>query len=287
MKEVLMGNPSAYLRRPVMLLIGLVGLLAVTSGDARAQGEEVTSKIYRYRERVATGYYEGYEVSPRRTRAILSVPGLRKGLFPYGSSSAVVRVRARLPDSHRGLKFYYRNTCIECHPHEARNIHSVRAGITCRQCHGPEPISAINHYYSAMNPIRRHSYVCSKCHDGSHARFATYVIHEPGADSRKAREDFPVLYYAYWFMFMLLAGVLVSFIPHSFMVVLQELASKKGKTGSDIMAFFIPLSYRERLREAVLKKGGDAIDKLSSSLDRIPFLEGPKELLMKIIKAGK
>jgi hypothetical protein len=114
-----------------VLLIGLFSLFIVPSGPPLAQ-HEVTSKIYRYRERVATGYYEGYEVSPRRKRAVLAAPGVRRGLFPYGSSSAIVRIRTRLPDSHAGLKFYYRNTCIECHPQEARNIHSVRAGITCR-----------------------------------------------------------------------------------------------------------------------------------------------------------
>jgi hypothetical protein len=67
-----------------VLLIGLFSLFIVPSGPPLAQ-HEVTSKIYRYRERVATGYYEGYEVSPRRKRAVLAAPGVR---LP-GSSSTI------------------------------------------------------------------------------------------------------------------------------------------------------------------------------------------------------
>jgi hypothetical protein len=217
----------AYIGAAVVFLVGLAVLLIVSSGPTLAQ-KEVTSKIYRYRERVATGYYEGYEVSPRRKRAVLAVPGVRRGLFPFGSSSATVRIRTRLPDSHRGLKFYYRNTCIECHPQQARNIHSVRAGITCRQCHGPEPIAAINHYYSAMNPLRRHAYVCAKCHEGANAAFAGFYVHEPAGTALSTRESFPVLFYASWGMLLLLLGTLAFFVPHSFMVGVRELFENKS-----------------------------------------------------------
>jgi hypothetical protein len=216
-----------YIGGAIGLLIGLAALLTILSRPTLAQ-KEVTSKIYRYRERVATGYYEGYEVSPRRQRALVPVPKIRRGLFPYGSASAMVRIRARQPDSHRGLKFYYRTTCIECHPQQARNIHSVRAGITCRQCHGSEPIAAVNHYYSAMNPIRRHAYVCAKCHEGANAAFAGFYVHEPAGTALSTRESFPVLFYASWGMLLLLLGTLAFFVPHSFMVGVRELFEIKS-----------------------------------------------------------
>jgi hypothetical protein len=196
-------------------------LLIVLSGPTLAQ-KEVTSKIYRYRERVATGYYEGYEVSPRRQRALVNLPASRRGLFPFGSSSAMVRIRTRLPDSHQGLKFYYRNTCIECHPEQARNIHSVRAGITCRQCHGPEPIASIKHHYSPMNLIRRHAYICAKCHEGANASFASFYVHEPPGIALETRKSFPFLFYTSWFMLLLLLGTLAFFVPHSYMVGLKN-----------------------------------------------------------------
>ncbi len=272
-------------RAVVGLLIVLSGILLIQWRPARAQGEEVTSKIYRYRERVATGYYEGYEVSPRRARAIFQVPGIKRGLISFGSSSAAVRNRSRLPDSHRGLKFYYRNTCIECHPHEARNIHSVRAGITCRQCHGAEPIAAINHHYSPMNPIRRHAYVCAKCHEGANVLFATYHVHEPPAQSDMARENFPVLYYANGFMMFLLVSVLAFFLPHGFMVVLQELGIKKGKRGIDIVAFYIPQKYRDRLTERLSKKLEPIMEK-AASVETIGLITGLKGFLWETGKTG-
>ena len=265
--------------------IALAGLIISLPGPVWAQGE-VTSKIYRYRERVATGYYEGYEVSPRRGRAILPGPGTRRDLFPFGSTSAAVRIRTRLPDSHRGLKFYYRSTCIECHPEEARNIHSVRAGINCRQCHGPEPIPAIKHYFAAMNPIRRHAYVCAKCHEGANVRFATYLIHEPPAQSDAAKERFIVLYYAYWLMMFLLASVLAFFVPHGFMVVLQELGMKKGKRGIDIVAFYIPKKYRDRVTERLSKKLEPILEK-AASVETVGLIMGLRGFLMEKGRAGR
>ncbi|MBW1699622.1 MAG: hypothetical protein JRH18_12155 [Deltaproteobacteria bacterium] len=212
-------------RRTISLFTGFAALLVVSPGAVWPQ-EEVTSKIYRYRERVATGYYEGYEVSPQRRRALVEVPGVKRGLFPFGSASAMVRIRSRLPDSHRGLKFYYRNTCIECHPQQARNLHSLRAAITCRQCHGPEPIPSINHYFAPTNPIRRHAYICAKCHEGANASFASFYVHEPPSTSLSTRKSFPLLFYTSWGMLLLFLGTLAFFIPHSLMVGVRELSEK-------------------------------------------------------------
>ena len=207
------------------LLAGVM-LLANT---ALAQ-EEVASAIRRYKAyEASTGYYEEYEVLPRRQLPLVSIPGVRRGLFPYSPTAASVRNRSRLADSHLGIKFYERRRCEACHVEQTRDIHTVRANLTCRQCHGGEPVASIAHYYSPLNPIRRHAYVCAKCHEGASASYATYVVHEPAAGSSLARMNFPVLYYAYWFMLILLVGTLAFFIPHSFLVGLRELLSKKRK----------------------------------------------------------
>jgi len=207
------------------LLAGVM-LLANT---ASAQ-EEVASAIRRYKAyEASTGYYEEYEVLPRRQLPLVSVPGVRRGLFPYSPTAASVRNRSRLADSHLGIKFYERRRCEACHVEQTRDIHTVRANLTCRQCHGGEPVASINHYYSPLNPIRRHAYVCAKCHEGASASYASYIVHEPAAGSSLARTSFPVLYYAYWFMLILLVGTLAFFIPHSFLVGLRELLSKKRK----------------------------------------------------------
>lgn len=195
--------------------------------------EEVASSIRRYKEREAsTGYYEEYEVRPRRQLPLVGVPGVSRGIFGYSPTGASVRVRSRLADSHAGIKFYQGRRCEDCHAPETRDIHTTRANLTCRQCHGGEPIASIDHYYSPMNPIRRHAYVCAKCHEGAGASFASYIVHEPAAGSSIARTSFPILYYAYWFMLVLLVGTLAFFIPHSFLVGLRELFKNKRKTNN-------------------------------------------------------
>ena len=214
-----------------LLLLILVFIPVIVS----AQGEEVASALRRYKEyEVSTGYYEEYEARPRHERPMVAIPGVRHGLFRYSPSAAAVRVRTRLADSHWGIKFYDNRRCENCHPIQALDMHTVRANLTCRQCHGGEPIASINHYFSPMNPIRKHAYVCAKCHEGSSASFASYVIHEPSAGSLAAKSNFPVLYYAYWFMFILLLGTLAFFIPHSILFGLRELLGKKEKEIKDV-----------------------------------------------------
>ena len=214
-----------------LLLLILVFIPVIVS----AQGEEVASALRRYKEyEVSTGYYEEYEARPRHERPMVAIPGVRHGLFRYSPSAASVRVRTRLADSHWGIKFYDNRRCEDCHPRQALDMHTVRANLTCRQCHGGEPIASINHYFSPMNPIRKHAYVCAKCHEGSSASFASYVIHEPSAGSLEAKTNFPVLYYSYWFMFILLLGTLAFFIPHSILFGLRELLGKKEKEIKDV-----------------------------------------------------
>jgi len=209
------------------LALGLSLLPEIASSQ-----EEVASSIRRYKDQeVSTGYYEEYEVKPRHELPLVGVPGVSRGIFPYRPSRAEVRIRTRLEDSHWGIKFYENRRCEECHVHETMDDHTVRANLTCRQCHGGEPIASIDHYYSPLNPIRRHAYVCAKCHEGASASFASYVVHEPPAGAEKTRTSFPTLYYAYWFMLLLLVFTLAVFIPHSFLVGLRELLGRKLKVG--------------------------------------------------------
>lgn len=214
--------------------ITIVVLLSFQVAIPQSYGqEEVASAIRRYRDRdVSTGYYEQYEMLPTRQRPLVGVPGVSQGVFPYSPSAAQIRIRSRLADSHRGVRFYEALRCTFCHPEQARDIHTTRANLTCRQCHGVEPIASIQHFYSPLNPIRRHAYVCAKCHEGASASFGSYVIHQPPAGSLEAKERFPLLYYAYWFMVVLLVGTLGFFIPHSFLAGLREWIARRKETGN-------------------------------------------------------
>jgi hypothetical protein len=79
-----------------------------------------------------------------------------------------------------------------------------------------------------MNPIRRHSYVCAKCHEGANAAFAGFYVHEPAGTALSTKDSFPVLFYTSWGMLLLLLGTLAFFVPHSFMVGLRELFEYKS-----------------------------------------------------------
>ncbi|MFZ5447581.1 MAG: hypothetical protein ACOZFS_02965 [Thermodesulfobacteriota bacterium] len=211
------------LRRSVLwlALVGM-GLLLVLLAAAQAQ-EEVTSSLRRYKDRESsTGYYEEYEAKPRRMRPFVGVPGVLRPSFPYSPKAAEIRIRTYLADSHRAVKFYQLRTCVECHADEARNSHTTRGNLTCRQCHGGEPIASIAHYYSPLNPVRRHAYVCSKCHEGSSESFATYVVHEPKPGALLTRKTFPSLFYTNWFMYLLIVGTLGFFVAHTVVWVSKE-----------------------------------------------------------------
>ena len=216
------------------VLMGLAVVVTLFPWPAWAD-EEVASAIRRYKDyEASTGYYEEYEVKPRRMRPLVGVPGVARGIFPYSPTGAPVRIRTRLANSHQGIKFYKNLRCEVCHIEQTKDIHTVRANLTCRQCHGGEPIAGIQHYYSSMNPIRRHAYVCSKCHEGSSASFASYVVHPPNPAMLSTRETFPALFYAFWFMVALAVGTFVTFLPHTALWGIREVLIKLEKAKGEL-----------------------------------------------------
>ena len=217
----------------ICMNMAFIAVLLTHAVSARAQ-EELASTLRHYKDQeVITGYYEQYEVMARRQNPRISSPPGLKRTFSFSPTAARVRIRTRLADSHVGIKFYDVLRCEYCHVEQTKDIHSVRAIITCRQCHGGEPIASIGNVYSLLNPIRRYAYVCAKCHEGANPSFATYVVHQPEAGSLTAKREFPILYYSYWFMLVLLVGTLAFFLPHTFLVGFRELISRLKEKKTD------------------------------------------------------
>ena len=124
-----------------LILTGILLTCGLSPSMILAQ-EEVTSSIMRYKQfEESTGYYEAYEVKPQHRKPFVEIPGVRKGIFAYSPAAASVRNPSRLSDSHAGIKFYASRRCEECHPKRTKGIHTVRANLTCRQCHGGELLS--------------------------------------------------------------------------------------------------------------------------------------------------
>ena len=211
-------------RRPLVFLMLGWSLLLLIEAVGAETGEEVASATRRYRDHeLSRGFYESHEVRPMGQGAYVTTP--EAGAL--GVPSSGIYHRSRLADSHQGILFYANRRCEVCHPENAAARHVVRGNLTCRQCHGGEPVAGIAHYYSPMNPIRRHAYVCARCHEGAGASFATYRIHEPPAGSLEAKLGFPSLHYTYQFMLWLLIGVMAFFSLHSLVMGLRELVSKR------------------------------------------------------------
>ena len=153
------------------------------------------------------------------------MPGRRYINLPPRSGT-FRRWRTFLQDSHYGIKILKLQKCKDCHPKQSRDNHTVRAGITCFQCHVEEPIAGMNHQYSSMNPTRRHFYVCSKCHEGANNSYATFVVHAPNPAIAATQESFPMLFYAYWVLVAVAGGTFAVFLPHIFLWGLRDFKTR-------------------------------------------------------------
>lgn len=198
-------------------------LVFLTGGEVSAQSSpQLPSDL------AGTGYFRDQDTLPSSFRLYRQIPGGVGGLVTeLGPGQERPRRSSFKLDAHEGVPNYSpRSSCTDCHKDEAKDLHQVRMGIVCVQCHRSAPISGVYHYYSPLNPIRRHAYVCAKCHEGATPSFAAYVVHEPNPLLSQARDEFPGLYYVVWFMMILAVGVFVVFIPYVILWWFRELVAK-------------------------------------------------------------
>ncbi len=200
-------------------------VLIVAVGPATAQRVPITTTDRYPAEEVSSGYYDEREsVLPGAYQLYLQTPQSLGAFWGTGPRAAGIDRRSFAADAHAAERGYSPvRDCLDCHQGLERNLHSARTTVTCRQCHEDEPIAGVFHYYSELNPIRRHAYVCAKCHQGATANFAAYVVHEPNPVSGETRGSFPALFYVVWVMLILAGGVFVFFIPYTLAWGVREL----------------------------------------------------------------
>ncbi len=202
----------------VVIMTGLVWLVA---GSAPAAAQAAGS------EESATGFFRDQDTLPGSYRLYLQQPREQSWLWRMGPRQVVLRKASFAADAHEFVADYSpRRLCTDCHKDHTRDMHQSRAGITCVQCHRDKPIAGVFHYYAAMNQIRRHAYVCAKCHEGASPSFASYVVHEPNPLVAGSRDEFPLFFYAVWFMLILAGGVFAIFIPYTALWGVRELVGK-------------------------------------------------------------
>ncbi len=203
-------------RTTICLLGMLLGVLPI-SGQTTESPNEMSG----------TGYFRDQDTLPGVVQFYRQLPGGESTLWGMGPSRQAIRRSSFNKDAHNGVADYSSEVrCQKCHIPQTKDLHGLRMGITCVQCHRSKPVAGVYHYYSALNPIRRHAYVCAKCHEGATPSFASYMVHEPNPIASETRETFPLFYYAVWVMLILAVGVFVFFLPYTVLWWIREFIAR-------------------------------------------------------------
>jgi hypothetical protein len=180
-----------------------------------------------------TGYFRDQDTLPGSYRFYQQLPGGEAGLWGMGPSHPKLLRSSFKIDAHDDVIDYSpRVLCQKCHQPQTKDLHYLRMGIACVQCHRSSPVAGVYQYYSPLNPIRRHAYVCAKCHEGATPSFASYMVHEPNPVASEARGRFPLLYYTVWFMLILAGGVFAIFLPYTLFWWIRDLVAKLARRPS-------------------------------------------------------
>lgn len=211
--------------RTIIFLLGMLSVVPPALGQSTEAPKEMAG----------TGYFRDQDTQPGVLQFYNQLPGGENRLWGMGPKRAVIRRSSFKMDAHDGVAdFSPEVRCKKCHIPQIRDLHGLRMGITCVQCHRSQPVAGVYHYYSALNPIRRHAYVCAKCHAGATPSFASYMVHEPNPIASETRDSFPLFYYAVWVMLILAVGVFVFFLPYTALWWIREFIAKlKGRPDHD------------------------------------------------------
>lgn len=131
-----------------------------------------------------------------------------------------------------GFKLQIMGQCGRCHQevmetyfetyHGKVSKLGYTAAAKCYDCHGAHdilPPSSPASHLSRQNIVA----TCGQCHAGSHRRFAGYLTHATHHD----RHKYPILFYTFWFMTILLVGTLVLAGTHTLMWLPRSLQAMR------------------------------------------------------------
>jgi len=120
------------------------------------------------------------------------------------------------------------------------------AAAKCFDCHGSHNILPVDNPQSSLSR-RNIVKTCGACHKGSHRQFAGYLTHATHHD----RDKYPILFYTFWFMTILLTGTLIVFgthtimwLPRSFKMMKEHKQIRKRSHGQKEYRRFTPLQRR-------------------------------------------
>lgn len=212
--------------------LALLIVLWTALAASPALAEEVASPLSRYGTGEAAGLSDTAEVRPGLVPSRLSSRiGPSSRLMPGAQEARGTWNKGHLADAHQGVPYADQRPCRTCHSGAVRNLHTARGGVACVQCHGSGTVASVNQAFSRLNPVRRHAYVCGKCHTGATAALASYVVHEPGPLSPEAAREFPALAWAVRIMVGIAVLTFALFLPHTILWGVREYLGRGGKGG--------------------------------------------------------
>jgi len=126
--------------------------------------------------------------------------------------------------------------CGNCHSEEINTYRKTFHGkvtqlgyaamAKCSDCHGSHTILPPTDEASQLS-ARNILQTCKKCHPHATAGFTKYYAHAEESN----RHKYPVLYYTYLFMTLLLIGVFAFFFTHTFLWAYRSLKERLSKKG--------------------------------------------------------
>ncbi|MDJ0976024.1 MAG: cytochrome c3 family protein [Planctomycetota bacterium] len=126
-------------------------------------------------------------------------------------------------------------TCSACHAEQGdtfgETYHGKSANLgfhsnvaMCDSCHGSHDVYASIDVRSHTHPTQIVE-TCARCHPGSHAEFANYLVHADPADGEK----YPKVHFVYVFMNTLLISVLIFGLLHALLWLIRATAAGEWK----------------------------------------------------------
>ena len=105
--------------------------------------------------------------------------------------------------------------------HGKAHLLGYEKSATCADCHGAHLVLPVDDPESTIG-INRVVQTCGKCHENANLSFASYITHATHDD----RDQYPMLYYTYWFMTGLLISVFGFFGVHTLLWLPRAMIQK-------------------------------------------------------------
>jgi cytochrome b subunit of formate dehydrogenase/uncharacterized protein with PIN domain len=130
------------------------------------------------------------------------------------------------------FRLHIMDQCGNCHEEIAKSYFETYHGkvsrlgylktAKCYDCHGAHDILPT---WDPKSHLNRNNIVatCATCHPGSNRRFAGYLTHATHHDPGK----YPLLYYAFWGMTLLLVGTLIAGAGHTILWIPRSIQFRK------------------------------------------------------------